>query len=51
MEALRIGVPLVVVPNPGLADNHQEELARELSRHGYVVASKPEFVQRVLLGE
>lgn len=40
LEALRIGVPLVVVPNPALQDNHQEELAKELSKQGYVVASK-----------
>ncbi|KAL2001724.1 hypothetical protein VTN02DRAFT_1336 [Thermoascus thermophilus] len=40
LEVLRIGVPLVVVPNPRLQDNHQEELAKELSRQGYVVASQ-----------
>lgn len=39
LEALRLGVPLVVVPNPTLKDNHQEELAQELQRQGYVVAS------------
>ncbi|KAL2216247.1 family 28 putative glycosyltransferase [Thermoascus aurantiacus ATCC 26904] len=40
LEALRVGVPLVVVPNPCLQDNHQQELANELSRQGYVVASQ-----------
>jgi len=40
LEALRIGVPLVVVPNPDLQDNHQVQLAKELSKHGYVVASQ-----------
>ncbi|KAI2821668.1 hypothetical protein CBS147343_1916 [Aspergillus niger] len=39
LGALRLGVPLVVVPNPTLKDNHQEELARELQEQGYVVAS------------
>ncbi|RMJ23442.1 hypothetical protein PHISP_05695 [Aspergillus sp. HF37] len=39
LEALRLGVPLVVVPNPSLKDNHQEELAKELQKQGYVVAS------------
>lgn len=37
LDALRIGVPLIVVPNPALLDNHQEELAEELAKQGYVV--------------
>ncbi len=37
LDALRIAVPLIVVPNPSLLDNHQEELAEELARQGYVV--------------
>lgn len=40
MEALRIGVPLVVVPNPALQDNHQEELARQIAKNGWAVAGK-----------
>lgn len=39
LEVLRLGIPLVVVPNPSLKDNHQEELAHELENQGYVVAS------------
>ena len=31
-----MGVPLVVVPNPKLLDNHQLELAQEMQRQGYV---------------
>jgi UDP-N-acetylglucosamine transferase subunit ALG13 len=42
LEALRMGVPLVVVPNPDLQDNHQMELAREMHRQGYVVATAAE---------
>lgn len=42
MEALRIGVPLVVVPNPALQDNHQEELARQIAKNGWAVAGKLE---------
>lgn len=42
MEVLRIGVPLVVVPNPALQDNHQEELARQVAKHGWAVVGKLE---------
>ena len=37
LDALRIAVPLIVVPNPALLDNHQEELAEELAKQGYVI--------------
>ncbi|KAI9672923.1 MAG: N-acetylglucosaminyldiphosphodolichol N-acetylglucosaminyltransferase catalytic subunit alg13 [Trizodia sp. TS-e1964] len=37
LDALRMAVPLVVVPNPTLLDNHQVELAEELERQGYVI--------------
>ncbi|KAL2862853.1 N-acetylglucosaminyldiphosphodolichol N-acetylglucosaminyltransferase catalytic subunit ALG13 [Aspergillus lucknowensis] len=39
LAALRFGVPLVVVPNPTLQDNHQEELADVLQQEGYTVWS------------
>ncbi|KAA8571490.1 hypothetical protein MFRU_026g00990 [Monilinia fructicola] len=42
LDALRIDVPLIVVPNTSLLDNHQAELADELERQGYVTkASGP----------
>ncbi|KAI9932814.1 hypothetical protein ASPWEDRAFT_22579 [Aspergillus wentii DTO 134E9] len=44
LEAMRLGIPLVVVPNASLKDNHQEELARELQKQGYVVASNSKDV-------
>ncbi|KAI9693388.1 MAG: N-acetylglucosaminyldiphosphodolichol N-acetylglucosaminyltransferase catalytic subunit alg13 [Bogoriella megaspora] len=37
LDALRIGVPIIVVPNPQLLDNHQIELAEALAAQGYVV--------------
>jgi beta-1,4-N-acetylglucosaminyltransferase len=37
LDALRIAVPLVVVPNEELLDNHQIELAEALAAQGYVV--------------
>ncbi|KAF2091697.1 glycosyltransferase family 1 protein [Saccharata proteae CBS 121410] len=40
LDALRINVPLVVVPNPHLLDNHQVELAEALQSQGYVVYGK-----------
>ncbi|KAL3437368.1 glycosyltransferase family 28 C-terminal domain-containing protein [Aspergillus tetrazonus] len=39
LAALRFGVPLVVVPNPTLQDNHQEELAEVLQDEGYAIWS------------
>ncbi|KAL9585579.1 MAG: hypothetical protein Q9212_001439 [Teloschistes hypoglaucus] len=37
LDALRIEVPLIAVPNSSLLHNHQVELAEELARQGYVV--------------
>ncbi|RYP67161.1 hypothetical protein DL771_007389 [Monosporascus sp. 5C6A] len=40
MDALRVKARLVAVPNPALMDNHQEELAEEMERQGYLVWGK-----------
>ena len=40
LEALRIGVPLIVVPNTDLLHNHQVELAEELAKQDYVIHGK-----------
>jgi beta-1,4-N-acetylglucosaminyltransferase len=37
LEALRYQVPLVVVPNTALLDNHQEELAVAMEKQNYVL--------------
>jgi beta-1,4-N-acetylglucosaminyltransferase len=37
LEALRYQVPLIVVPNTGLLDNHQVELADAMERSGYLL--------------
>lgn len=43
LDALRIAVPIIVVPNIELLDNHQVELAEELARQGYVVHGRLEY--------
>ena len=37
LDALRIGIPIIVVPNASLLDNHQVELAEALAEQEYVV--------------
>lgn len=44
LAGLRLGVPLIVVPNPDLSDNHQQELADGLERQNYVISSTVEWV-------
>ncbi|OJD22526.1 hypothetical protein ACJ73_06126 [Blastomyces percursus] len=40
LEVLRLGIPLMVVPNPQLLHNHQDELAKQLAVSGYVIYGK-----------
>lgn len=49
LDALRIAVPLIVVPNPDLLDNHQVELAEVLAAQGYVVHGHLKLVVRCAL--
>ncbi|ROT35641.1 glycosyltransferase family 28 domain-containing protein [Sodiomyces alkalinus F11] len=37
LDGLRVGTPLIVVPNPTLKDNHQAELAEEVQSQGYAI--------------
>ena len=39
-----MAIPLIVVPNPTLLDNHQAELAEEMARQRYAVHGKLESV-------
>lgn len=43
-------VPLVVVVNDQLMDNHQTELADQLASDGYIIACKPEGLAKQLTG-
>jgi beta-1,4-N-acetylglucosaminyltransferase len=44
LEALRFQVPLIVVPNTSLLDNHQEELAVAMERSNYLIRGDVECV-------
>ncbi|KAK4556541.1 N-acetylglucosaminyldiphosphodolichol N-acetylglucosaminyltransferase catalytic subunit alg13 [Recurvomyces mirabilis] len=48
LEALRIQVPLIIVPNSDLLDNHQVELAEALSEQEYVVHGHLENLPKAL---
>ncbi|KFY24666.1 hypothetical protein V493_05107 [Pseudogymnoascus sp. VKM F-4281 (FW-2241)] len=48
LDALRLSVPLILVPNPALLDNHQLELAKELDRMGYAVHGRLEDLSAAL---
>lgn len=48
LDALRLSIPIIVVPNPSLLDNHQVELARELDRQGYVVHGEMDELKQAL---
>ncbi|KIW43541.1 uncharacterized protein PV06_04632 [Exophiala oligosperma] len=40
LDVLRVGIPLVVVPNTDLLHNHQVELAEALAKQEYVIYGK-----------
>ncbi|CZT22295.1 related to UDP-N-acetylglucosamine transferase subunit alg13 [Ramularia collo-cygni] len=48
LDALRISVPIIVVPNSELLDNHQVELAEALAEQEYVVHGRLEELSRAL---
>lgn len=48
LDALRISVPLIVVPNTTLLDNHQLELAEVLAEQEYVIYGRLENLGQAL---
>jgi beta-1,4-N-acetylglucosaminyltransferase len=48
LDCLRLDIPTIVVPNTSLLDNHQDELARELERQGYVTRGSVESVDELV---
>lgn len=42
LDALRLALPLIIVPNPDLADNHQEDLAFEMEEMKYAIHADSE---------
>jgi beta-1,4-N-acetylglucosaminyltransferase len=44
LDAMRVDIPIIVVPNEQLKDNHQVELAQELREQGWAVYGKLEYV-------
>ena len=44
LEAFRVNAPLILIPNTTLLDNHQVELAEELSRQKYAIVGSTRSV-------
>ncbi|RFU72470.1 beta-1,4-n-acetylglucosaminyltransferase [Trichoderma arundinaceum] len=39
LDAWKVGLPVIVVPNEELLDNHQVEMAKHLAKEGYAIMS------------
>ncbi|KIM49481.1 glycosyltransferase family 1 protein [Hebeloma cylindrosporum] len=48
LDVLRMPKPMIVVPNPTLLDNHQEELASTLEEMGHLKAATVENLPNVI---
>ncbi|KAJ5224484.1 uncharacterized protein N7469_007987 [Penicillium citrinum] len=48
LDALRLALPLIIVPNPDLADNHQEDLAFEMEEMKYAIHADSENLIKAL---
>ncbi|RDA90206.1 hypothetical protein CP533_0471 [Ophiocordyceps camponoti-saundersi (nom. inval.)] len=41
LDAWKVAVPLIVVPNSALLDDHQTDMARHLAKEGYATMAEP----------
>ncbi|KAF8810130.1 glycosyltransferase family 1 protein [Phlegmacium glaucopus] len=48
LDVLRMGKPMIVIPNPTLLDNHQEELASALEELGHLKATTVSNLSRTI---
>ena len=39
LDAWKLGLPIIVVPNTQLLNDHQTEMAKHLSKEGYAIMS------------
>lgn len=44
LDAWKLGLPIIVVPNTKLLDDHQTEMAQHLAKEGYATMSSTEYV-------
>jgi beta-1,4-N-acetylglucosaminyltransferase len=47
LDGLHFRIPVVLVPNTDLADNHQEELADKFEKNGLCIRGHLEYVSSV----
>lgn len=43
LDAWKMGLPIIVVPNTQLLDDHQTEMAKHLSKEGYAIMSSGRY--------
>ncbi|EGR52593.1 glycosyltransferase family 1 [Trichoderma reesei QM6a] len=44
LDAWKVGLPVIVVPNETLLDNHQAEMAKHLAKEGYAITSTASYL-------